>query len=87
MYPQPIIDALASRGLTVDQLPTIDLGDNTGHIGYIDFLSISDLPESTNFVRFTDKYGRCGLAFRVQNQAAEIDGVIAGGTTWVYGLA
>ncbi len=80
------------RKIHVSDLPTIDIKGRFGSTGYIDFLKISDMPQGADLARFVDDHGRNGVALRIQNADATLDGVIAifqrytGGDFYVSGL-
>jgi len=80
------------RKIHLDDLPAIDLKGQCGTTDYIDFLQISDMPPGVDLAKFVDTYGRDGVALRIQNADASLDGVIAifqrqvGGDRYVSGL-
>lgn len=66
-----------ARNIGIDDLPEIDLQGNTGRTDYIDFLTIAHMPPHQDIARFTDRYGRRGVAMRIKSQPTQLDGVIA----------
>lgn len=94
-FPGEIVEALrAHRKVEIPNLPVIELGERMGGTGYIDFLTLADMPPNADLAVFRDAYRRPGLALRIRSDDGTLDGVIAvfqrytdDPSTWVYGLA
>ena len=65
------------RRLHLKDLPAIDIQGRIGSPGYLDFLAISDMPQGADLARFVDDRGRKGVAVRIQNVDASLDGIVA----------
>lgn len=63
-----VIEALGGEGV-FDNLPVLDLGDECGSTGYLDFVRPEDM--TAPVMRGTDKYGRPFIALRIKHTKPE----------------
>jgi hypothetical protein len=94
-YPEEIRKVFMQCNTPIHSLPKLDLGDETGSTGYIDFVKPADM--SHPVMKFTDALGRPGIAFHLQKMDEDpmlrIDGVVtvfrrhseSDSNTWVIG--
>jgi hypothetical protein len=77
-YPKEIRKVFKQCNTPIHSLPILDLGDETGSTGYIDFVKPADM--SHPVMKFTDALGRPGIAFHLQKMDEDpllrIDGVV-----------